>query len=490
MPRDVHWTARGNLVWAAVGGADPRTLVLDGFRTGTAARIAARRVGSDSRPKAHSTRSVAARSIALGFVLEARPQTGTDRLVPQVRGFDLGGVDDSEPLEPAWERTFDQPGDGPLALVCSDDGRVVVAATHDALQGQVRVEVMFGGSGTVISTFGLSGSSLGSLDVSKDGSRIAIGAGLDLYLVDFRGEVLLHESSGYASKAMDLSADGRRLALGVVGRLRLFEEIDGVWSEVWSHVREGSQVPTCLELDRDGSTAAVGWWDYVQGSDLYLELWDLDRGIPLVEYARDGVPGARQDLPEVARITADGRRAAFGTWGDDMGAAQVLLFDRALPDPVWTYGLSGSVRGLDLDPTGRRILVSHKNSHNNRFDDRGSIRLLDTGEGVLRRWRPIAGQPTVDLHVRPPRGATVSFLAFGERAPTPSRIPGVSGNLLVDRARMGVLAAAVDADGRAVHTLRGGRSTMGWGPYWMVQPAWRHPTGTAIAGESLWIRAE
>jgi hypothetical protein len=482
IPGEVHLTGRENLAIGAMGGANPRWLAVDAHASGN---VGARFVEIGGHSMAQSIRTAAARDIARAFALDAIPIPNTTFRNLFVGGYDLQDAAQTQSLTATWLHGMGRVSDGTTQLACSKNGRIVVAASHNTSLGLVRVEVLLGRTGAVLSELDLNGLALNSVDVSDDGQRIAVSAGLDLYVLNHLGTILHHESLTYSSRAISLSSDGSRLAVGALGLLRVLEEAPGSWTPVFTVNRAADEVASCVDLDVDGTTLAAGWWNHVIGSSARLEMWDVDATSLHNDWVLGTSPGARQNLPELVRIVADGHRAAFGTWGDDVDLPEVILLARGFDIPVATFDVSGSVRGLDLDPLGRRVLVAHKSTHNNIFSSVGAIRLFDTGEGELRQLTTaVHGQP-VSFAVRPEVPASISLLVYGLRAQAPLAIPGVPGALLVERHSASIQAAALGSTGQAIHTIQLPDDPDLVGTHLAVQPVFRGLQGTRFSADWL-----
>ena len=110
-------------------------------------------------------------------------------------GYDLNDSVATGTLGSSWVHLCANTSDGSTQVGCSADGRVVVGAGHSTVTGLVSVEILLGNTGQVLATIDLPGLALNALDVSRDGTRIAISAGLDLYVLDHLGNVLHQETS-------------------------------------------------------------------------------------------------------------------------------------------------------------------------------------------------------------------------------------------------------------------------------------------------------
>ena len=94
---------------------------------------------------------------------------------------------------------------------------------------------------------------------------------------------------------------------------------------------------------------AIGWWRASNGVDARLEIYDLIFGFALASHDLPAPNGATQNLVTAARLTGDGRRAAFATWGN--GSSLTRLRSTAWRTRV-TVGppASAGLRGLSPGP--------------------------------------------------------------------------------------------------------------------------------------------
>ena len=175
-------------------------------------------------------------------------------------------------------------------------------------------------------------------------------------------------------------------------------------------------------------------------------MFDLVFGFPLAEFALPAPAGGTQNLVSAVDVSADGLRAAFGMWGNTSDP-EVVVLEIGNLGPALAIKLPGSVRGLDLDPTGTRVAIAHKNVHSSTFGARGTVRLVDTGErGIQLLETPRLGGELTAAAQRP--GSSLGWFLMGPRSATPLFFPGVSTPLLIERGRVQVHARVPDANGR------------------------------------------
>lgn len=385
---------------------------------------------------------------------------------------------------PVWVRELDVRINAPSRLACDAAGEVVVAAAYDDRTGNVRVDRVDGVTGALLSRRDVPASGLSRLALSGDGRRVALSAGLSVVVLDEQGHTVAQRALTSAAQALAFSRDGRTLAIGGTSKLEVLREsLGGAWALLTTfHVAQSELAAVCAVSD-DGGVLAVGWWDYTTGTSARMELWDVNAALRTGMFAQVGTPVSRQNLPSAVAVTADGRRAAFGLWGDG-GTPEVVLLESGRALPVMAFDLPGSVRGLDLDETGTRIAVAHKNVHNSQWGAAGAVRLLDTGERGLEQVATATAGGALRAAARR-AGAGMAFFAVGEPAEAGVVFPGVQGALLLRRGSMTVFPAVVDGTGRADFVLPLANDLGLVGTRVHVQAAFRVAGGLALSAERV-----
>jgi len=385
---------------------------------------------------------------------------------------------------PVWTHELDVRINAPARIVCDAAGEIVVAAAFDDQSGNVRIDRLVGATGALVARRDLPASGLTRLALSADGRRVAIAAGLALWILDEQGQILTQRSLASATHVLAFSADGRALAIGGTGRVDLLREISpSVWSVAKSFLGAAQELAAVGALGSDAGALAIGWWDFTTGTSARLELWDVAAEVRTASYTLAGTPISTQNLPSACVLSSDGQRAAFGLWGDGANA-EVLLLEAGRPLPVVAFDLPGSVRALDLDESGTRIAVAHKSVHNSQWGATGAVRLLDTGERALELLTTPTFGGTLAVATRRP-GASLALILLGRPAHPGYELPGVEGRLLLDRASLRVMPVITDASGRADLNLPLPATPALLGVKISVQAAYRVTGGVAFSPQRI-----
>ncbi len=336
---------------------------------------------------------------------------------------------------------------GAARLVCDASGSHVALAVWDSATHEVQLELLEGASGALLHSVRLPALALNELALSADGTRVALAAGLDLWILDEQLATRQHELLATSTNALALSGDGALCALGGSGELRLFEALpSGAYGLRWSLPAAAGELAARVALSRDGRSLALGWWNAQNGTAVRLQFYDCAVPGLLWEKYQPGIGGGPQDMPAALAASDDGERAAFGLWGDGTAEPELLLVARN-GQVVLSADLPGSVQGLALDAQGQRLAVAHKEVHANQFGTLGSVRLYDTGERdlVLRARAAIGG--SLELSAERTGSGAVFFVEGQPGAPYFFR--GAQGALFLRRNALTIRSRMAGADGRA-----------------------------------------
>ncbi|MEM7308041.1 MAG: hypothetical protein AAF682_15285 [Planctomycetota bacterium] len=444
IPRDVVFAAGGELVWAAPAVGNPRlALYAAGATQGGEAPL------FEGPPLPGAIGIVPVAAGAGPSDLFAAPQFAdpdlSNRRTEVVR-YDALAAGAGAPFEPSWTRVLPVQGNGP-SLLAADASGGLVAAIHDP-SGEAYVEWLSPATGLVLADARGAGGSLGALAMAEAGSRVALTAGVDLWVFDSAGQTVHHETLPAATGCLALSGAGDVLVVGGFDGARVLVDDGAGFAEAFLVPAGPKEMAATAALSADGSTVCVGFWDFISGTAVRVESRDVAGGALLHGLAWSG-PGGLQNFPQEISLTADGGRIAVGLWGQGGAEPEVVLLDRAAPQPIQAWSLSGSVLALDLDPSGTRIATAVKDSHANQFATTGTVRVHDTGERDVQVVGPAQIGGTLEVAFLQP-GMSQAIFALGTPSPGPRLIPGVQGALLLNPGLPLLFAPApATAEGRA-----------------------------------------
>jgi hypothetical protein len=349
-----------------------------------------------------------------------------------------------------WSRELAIEGDGAARLFSARDGARALALVHDTQSSQLELEWFDGANGAPLATCTRVSPVLRAASASADVGRVAVVVGSELRVYDAAGQLELLEPLGTSTTALALSGDGNFLACGAGTRVRTFERVGASWVPGLELTAGASLVAVRAALSDDGATLALGWWNLGTTRDVRVEAWDLSAGALRYSRSLGSAAPAPQNYVECVGVSRDGRRVAFGCWGNADAGPEVLWIDVASGVELAAIDLPGSVRTLALDATGTRLAVGSKLGHASTFATQGELRLVDSGErGLQVLSEPRAGA-SLSLACRAPQASRVLFLV-GPRLAQP--IPFASGSLWVDRKLAQHALAPVGSGGSAAATL-------------------------------------
>ncbi|QDV08485.1 hypothetical protein Poly30_40320 [Planctomycetes bacterium Poly30] len=444
MPDEVLFAGDDSFVWSAQRGGDHALRLLDAVATGT----------QDARG------TVARTAIEFGAPLIAAGTRGDKVFAlrqfyaptaysrqPLLVAYDPRTAAAGAEMPEAWSHDLDVRINGPVRLAADRSGDRIVAAAWDDTTATVRLDVVNGTDGTLLGRRDLPAFSLNALSVSADGTRIAVIAGLTLYVLDATATPLYDQPVSTATQALALSSDGSVLAYGELGALSILQaQPGGGYAAYQRPTGSMSELPSRIDMSDDGSLIAIAWWDFMNGADARFEIYDTVFQFPISSYDQFALPGASQNLPIAATITADGHRAAFATWGNGVDP-EVIVLGLGSFFPDFEVDLSGSSRGMALDATGTRLAIGHKDVHSQVFGSTGAVRVVDTGERRLALTNTPRIGGTLDAAAISP-GSFGGWFVLGPKAAVPTQFPGVSGILLLQRNQLTVLGRPADSNGR------------------------------------------
>lgn len=476
--RSLCLAADDNLVWAAQGGSNPHLDLysIHGPEHASASVLPLWR--DDSVSTAAGTPIVAAaRDASVLFSVAQLPAP-----TPTLRRTVVAGHDPLRSV-PLWTYDMGVLSNGPARLACDARGELAVVALWIQSTSTVQIDWLAGSSGVQLARVVIAAASLSQIVVSADGARTLVTAGLGLWVFDRTGVLVHNEMLAAATPAIAISADGGTVSVGGIGRLRVLASGTPGYVLAREIAGGGDELAVRSALSDDGRTLAIGWWRYTNGVDLRFEVWDLALGVRRFAQAQHGTPGGLQNLPEAVLVTPDGRRAAFGCWGDGTNSPEVLLVDVASGETRLSIDLAGSVHALALDAEGTRVAVAMKHTHANLLGSTGEIRLYDSGERDLVVFGQAYVGGTLELAAQHP-GASLCVFLYGLPSSAPITFPGTEGELWLKRARLIVIPVVPDANRRADLSIPIPSDPALIGREWHLQAAFR-VNGTLVFGRSL-----
>ncbi|MEZ5973362.1 MAG: hypothetical protein R3E96_00570 [Planctomycetota bacterium] len=477
VPQEVHWVGRDQFVWSQVGGANParELLAVDG---------AVARFEVDISGAAALSRSAAGARPDRLYALDAGAPGGGSTLNGAVRAYDPWSANGAQSMPAVWVHSLGTAFAGGAQLVCDPAGERVVVAIGTATG--VQVDQLAGQDGLLLSRCFLPGTSVQSLAVSADGSTVAVGAGAHVWVLDDQGVLRFGQALAASAAELSLSADGGRLALATLGGTQVLERVgtgyqllqqiasQGVWP--------GASLSARLQLSADGARLAVAHWYYTSNNVASFEVWQLD-GLQRLWHEEQWAPaGSLQNLPVAARITGDGQRAAFASWGNGVHD-EVVWVDLGDNNRERRVNIAGSAMGLDLSDDGGQLAIASKAVHAQVASALGSVQVLQMADWNLRQQSAARPGQALSVRAHNPGGYFALFLV-GPEAPAVT-VGGVAGLLQVNRAQLSVSAAALNAAGEADWSVVLPAGTMGPELPFALQVAFRDGSGTWIAPELL-----
>ncbi|MCB9915837.1 MAG: hypothetical protein H6828_11940 [Planctomycetes bacterium] len=417
------------------------------------------------------------------FTLTQREDPDIFHRRTEVARRDLFAAAQGAPFAPVWTHDLGFTANGPARFGCDDAGAVVVVAAWDDQLGRVRVDRLDGATGALLARTDLAGASLGPLALAADGSCTALVVDARLVLLAPDGAVEHDQVYAPAPASLAFDGAGHWLVVGGVGLVRVLEHVPGAVLELTTRGGPADEVAARVGISANAQTWAVAWWRFQARDNLRYEVLDAATNALVVSDAWQGVPGGLQNAPAGVRLSRDGARAAFASWGKGDAAPEVVLYDVPSASAVWTLDLPGSAMDLDLDATGTRLAVVTKGLHANLASSTGEVRLYDTGERDLTLLAPTRLGGSLQAAARRP-GANLALYLAGVRAGAPWAPPGALGQLALARdARLHVWARPVDATGESLLAVGLGTSPGLVGSRYALQAAHR-VGGQLVFGET------
>ena len=447
IPRALAVAGGGELALVARSGAVPRFELAGLAASGAQAPLAVHAL-----PGASNSLAVAAGDGLDELYGLSQSQVGGPQLRrSEVRCFDAlawsaGGAG------VRWQHDLPVVGNGPARLACGDDGARVWAGQWDDVQQQVVLDALHGATGALELRHSRPAQAFAALAVSHDGARAAYVDGANVVVLGADGATLATEPLAQSSTALALDGDGDRVAHGDGAQVKVLEQGALGWNLVQAVTGLAGEVAVRARLSRDGATLAVAWWTATTTGGVRMEVWDLAAHQRLFQLQQSPLAGALQNYPEALCLSADGRLAAWGLWGDGTSRAEVVAWDRQANTTVAALDLGASAMSMALSPDGRRLVVGRKQAHASQIAAGGEVRTVElASRDLVVRAQVRAGAP-LSFGARR-AGAQGVLLLDGAAAPAPVFLGGLAGPLLVLRQGARILRTPCDAQGEALGAL-------------------------------------
>ncbi len=363
----------------------------------------------------------------------------------------------SDSSTPDWSYQFDTliaNHNYSLVKVAADGSRVV-GAVYDSSSMKTEVAVFGEFSGTPLITYAID--TLGAFEgfaLSEDGSTMVFRSSMRLIAVDVdTGTVELDQfliNSTFFG-ALDISADGSVIAMGTSNTVVTYERDDlGAYSQAHSTTLAPGDFSGRLGLSMDGTKLYYSVNNFSTPARVEVQGIELSSGSSLLSYEALGT-GSLLNLATSVQVSADGTRIAVGLWGDEGQTVPELLFFAAGNDaPISSFDAAGSILSLDMSPSGHHVAAAARNEHATVLGGGGSIMLFETPDlDLVMDGVPQAGT-TVNLSQRLDGSAISRIIVSPALDPTPDFFPS-AGYLYVDRTLMSWLpSGASNGQGEVV----------------------------------------
>ena len=481
IPRDVTFTAAGELVWAATSGSEPEAFLSAAvpvadpvlYRAlGFAGAVGPVQVAAGPRPDRL-------------YTLHQLPVPGEVTRHTLLRRYDAEHAAHGNAFAPRFTHELGSLVNAPPHLAIDRGGDVLVCAAHDAARGEVVLERLDPVTGALLRRSFVTGSALRRLALSADGRRLAMCAGTTLWVLDEADAPLLEVDLPSSGAALALSFDGRVVTWGDGSVVRVFEDEGAGYVKKPGVLGLADDFATALALTDDGGRLAVAWWDSVDQAQAGLEVHDLVTGGIVGVLRQSGGSPALQNVPVALELSADASRALLGLWGSGDASPELVLVDVASGASLLEVDLPGSPYALALAPGGRRFACARKDAHANLFSTSGELQLFETGERELCMLDAPRPGASLRFQVAVPDGASAWVLAgfdagVGRAFPT-----YFDGLLWIDPTRPLAFLPTSDAGGgevRATVDLPSGTSFVGLE---LAAQAWFATAGGPLLGATV-----
>ncbi len=370
---------------------------------------------------------------------------------------------------PDWTYTFPVVTAGYARVAVSNDGLRIVAASYQALSGQLDLAVFGPGSGTPQWTGGISNFALGirGFDLASDGSLLYLASGTSFIVwnTTTHANEALYALVTSLESVHSMSGNGNVIANGGFNYMDVWERTPtGGYAKTYTRNIPGSYVCARIDVSGDGSKIAYAFNGFDTNNHVRVEC--LDVATKTVTMSDEAIgTGSYQNVASDVAMSQDGSRFVVGLWGDQGDVCpEVRLYKSNQSAPVALHNLSGSVFDVDISADGERVAAAAKAVHANTYAAGGSIRYYAFEPQDIRASGVPSPGATVQFQLQGHGGNAPAALLWSTSAlQTPQVFSGI-GTLYLNRTAMHVAPAPVtDATGAttASFTLPGGTSQIG-----------------------------
>jgi len=381
------------------------------------------------------------------FALVHTPGVGNAPNIVHLARYPAPSASDEGLQEPLWTVSSPAVLTGAARIACDAMGERVCFAAWDTQIKRAYVRWHLAGDGAIVAATEVVAGDIDHLVMSADGAITLAADGDRVWVWDSNGDLIHYEVLESAVRVVDIDATGDHLLLAQGHCARLLTRVAGGFLEVERVDAAPFELAACGALSESGEGWAVAWFDTGTNGARY-ELYAGLSDVLVAEHIQDAMPGDLQNVPQSARITPDGERVVFATWGGE-STEEVFLLGATEGGLLWSLDLPGSATDVALDHSGRRIAVAHKSAHANQPASGGEVRLYDTGEADLALTEAPRPGGILAAECLVP-GANIAFFLFGEGVEAPAELPFLDGELWVSlHSRLVVRARGADKSGRA-----------------------------------------
>jgi len=295
-------------------------------------------------------------------------------------------------LDPATGNSIYQL-DLPDSLVASHvqvsrDGSLAIFLANAVIGSSISTVYAIDPTGTpsILWTANFPESGWSGVNISADGSHIAVNSRYHLYILNSSdGSLIWDHFIDNTESPVAISGDGQIIVTADLSGYiitRIYDQLSNEYQLLWQyHVPAGNFINWAYSpaISADGSIVMAGTLLFTNngGNDGSVIAFNTFSGnTPLWIYGNTG------DLVNDIAISDDGSVAAAVTWGDmNHTLPDLLVFDVATGDLTFGQVTPGSFFSVDITPDGNHVFAGGKAVHAREFGNGGLIYLVDIDLG-------------------------------------------------------------------------------------------------------------